>query len=254
MEDRYQHGRGVALADFNGDRKTDIVYGNWMGPHRLFLQGDNSQFRVRADKVHTGHFVSSPAGRIKALRCSPLQNIASRTFAVPSPIRTVIVADFDNDQQLDVFFNNIAYRGDAPNKLFRCRFFKEPSWLFVNKVSLSVSTNCSTSLLPGCRVSRRAGADPLIQQLNVGNAAEPSGRGTGRYNDHVISHSAVKAVVAVLCPGVFILLAELLRRCVCSQRRSHSAGMQGLFALRPVQPEQVVLCWCNTTQRQQALY
>jgi len=119
VEDRYQHGRGIALADFNGDGKTDIVYGNWNGPHRLFLQGSDSKFR----------------------------NIATGGFATPSPIRTVIAADFDNDKELEVFFNNIAYRGNAPNKLFR--------------------------------VSRRAGADPLIQELNVGDAAEPQGRGTG---------------------------------------------------------------------------
>ncbi|XP_041789139.1 cartilage acidic protein 1a isoform X2 [Chelmon rostratus] len=119
VEDRYQHGRGVALADFNGDGRTDIVYGNWNGPHRLFLQGSDSKFR----------------------------NIAAGGFAASSPIRTVIAADFDNDKELDVFFNNIAYRGNAPNRLFR--------------------------------VSRRADADPLIQELNVGDAAEPQGRGTG---------------------------------------------------------------------------
>ncbi|TMS23237.1 Cartilage acidic protein 1 [Larimichthys crocea] len=119
LEDRYQHGRGVALADFNGDGKTDIVYGNWNGPHRLFLQGSDSKFR----------------------------NVATGGFAAPSPVRTVIAADFDNDKELDVFFNNIAYRGNAPNRLFR--------------------------------VSRRADGDPLIQELNVGDAAEPQGRGTG---------------------------------------------------------------------------
>ncbi|KAK5866286.1 hypothetical protein PBY51_020490 [Eleginops maclovinus] len=119
VEDRSQHGRGVALADFNGDGKTDIVYGNWNGPHRLYLQGSDSTFR----------------------------NIASGGFAAPSPIRTVIAADFDNDKELEVFFNNIAYRGNAPNRLFR--------------------------------VSRRADADPLISELNVGDAAEPQGRGTG---------------------------------------------------------------------------
>ncbi|KAM6972503.1 cartilage acidic protein 1a [Aplochiton taeniatus] len=119
VEDRYQHGRGLALADFNGDGKTDIVYGNWNGEHRLYLQGTEQKFR----------------------------NIATGEFASPSPIRTVIAADFDNDKELEVFFNNIAYRGLSPNRLFR--------------------------------VSRRAGADPLIQTLNVGEAAEPLGRGTG---------------------------------------------------------------------------
>ncbi|KAM7418779.1 hypothetical protein PAMA_016081 [Pampus argenteus] len=119
VEDRYQHGRGIALADFNGDGKTDIVYGNWNGPHRLFLQDSDSKFR----------------------------NIATGRFATPSPVRTVIAADFDNDKELEVFFNNIAYRGNAPNRLFR--------------------------------VSKRADADPVIQELNVGDAAEPQGRGTG---------------------------------------------------------------------------
>uniref|UniRef100_A0A146PMA8 Cartilage acidic protein 1 n=1 Tax=Fundulus heteroclitus TaxID=8078 RepID=A0A146PMA8_FUNHE len=119
VEDSFQHGRGVALADFNGDGKTDIVYGNWNGPHRLYLQTSDSKFR----------------------------DIASQGFASPSPIRTVIAADFDNDKELEVFFNNIAYRGNAPNRLFR--------------------------------VSRRANADPLIEELNVGDAAEPQGRGTG---------------------------------------------------------------------------
>ncbi|XP_035027485.1 cartilage acidic protein 1a isoform X1 [Hippoglossus stenolepis] len=119
VEDTYQHGRGVALADFNGDGKTDIVYGNWNGPHRLYLQGTDSKFR----------------------------NVATGGFATPSPIRTVIAADFDNDKELDVLFNNIAYRGNAPNRLFR--------------------------------VARRTDADPLIEELNVGDAAEPQGRGTG---------------------------------------------------------------------------
>ncbi|XP_053274542.1 cartilage acidic protein 1a isoform X1 [Pleuronectes platessa] len=119
VEDTYQHGRGVTLADFNGDGKTDIVYGNWNGPHRLYLQGTDSTFR----------------------------NVATGGFATPSPIRTVIAADFDNDKELDVFFNNIAYRGNAPNRLFR--------------------------------VARRTDADPLIEELNVGDAAEPQGRGTG---------------------------------------------------------------------------
>ena len=43
VEDPMQHGRGVALADFNRDGKTDIVYGNWNGPHRLYMQMSNSR-------------------------------------------------------------------------------------------------------------------------------------------------------------------------------------------------------------------
>uniref|UniRef100_A0A3P9MT22 Cartilage acidic protein 1a n=1 Tax=Poecilia reticulata TaxID=8081 RepID=A0A3P9MT22_POERE len=119
VQDGGQHGRGVALADFNGDGKTDIVYGNWNGPHRLYLQTSDFKFR----------------------------DVASGDFASPSPIRTVIAADFDNDKELEVFFNNIAYRGYAPNRLFR--------------------------------VSRRVDADPSIDELKVGDAEEPQGRGTG---------------------------------------------------------------------------
>lgn len=49
VEDPMQHGRGVALADFNRDGKTDIVYGNWNGPHRLYMQLSNrkQRFKVR---------------------------------------------------------------------------------------------------------------------------------------------------------------------------------------------------------------
>ncbi|KAG9262675.1 cartilage acidic protein 1 [Astyanax mexicanus] len=111
--------RGVALADFNGDGKIDIVYGNWNGPHRLYMQTDQKTFK----------------------------NIATKSFSVSSPVRTVIAADFDNDLQLEVFFNNIAYRGNAPNKIFR--------------------------------VMRRESADPTITELNIGDASEPEGRGTG---------------------------------------------------------------------------
>ncbi|XP_077101945.1 cartilage acidic protein 1a isoform X1 [Siphateles boraxobius] len=119
VEDRYQHGRGVALADFNGDGKTDIVYGNWNGPHRLYLQSSQQRFK----------------------------DVATQAFATPSPVRTVIAADFDNDLQLEVFFNNIAYQGNAPNRIFR--------------------------------VSRKQNSDPDVTELDVGDASEPQGRGTG---------------------------------------------------------------------------
>lgn len=47
------------------------------------------------------------------------KDIASQKFSMPSPVRTVITADFDNDNELEVFFNNIAYRGPSANRLFR---------------------------------------------------------------------------------------------------------------------------------------
>ncbi|XP_052041592.1 cartilage acidic protein 1 [Apodemus sylvaticus] len=122
VDDPHQHGRGVALADFNRDGKVDIVYGNWNGPHRLYLQ-------------------MSAHGKVR------FRDIASPKFSTPSPVRTVIAADFDNDQELEVFFNNIAYRSSSANRLFR--------------------------------VIRREHGDPLIEELNPGDALEPEGRGTG---------------------------------------------------------------------------
>lgn len=47
------------------------------------------------------------------------QDIASPKFSMPSPVRTVIAADFDNDQELEVFFNNFAHRSSSANRLFR---------------------------------------------------------------------------------------------------------------------------------------
>uniref|UniRef100_A0A668T8G2 EGF-like calcium-binding domain-containing protein n=1 Tax=Oreochromis aureus TaxID=47969 RepID=A0A668T8G2_OREAU len=133
VEDPMQHGRGVALADFNRDGKTDIVYGNWNGPHRLYMQLSN--------------------------RKQKFKDIASQKFSMPSPVRTVIAADFDNDNELEVFFNNIAYRGPSANRLFR--------------------------------YSRREHGDPQIEELNIGEAAEPEGRGTGEHGRKDSCHTAL---------------------------------------------------------------
>ncbi|CAB1429205.1 unnamed protein product [Pleuronectes platessa] len=135
VEDPMQHGRGVALADFNRDGKTDIVYGNWNGPHRLYMQQNNRKQKFKLA-------IPSPSPEKQKVT-----DIASQKFAMPSPVRTVIVADFDNDNELEVFFNNIAYRGPSANRLFR--------------------------------VSRREHGDPQIEELNIGKASEPEGRGTG---------------------------------------------------------------------------
>ncbi|MDX1918805.1 MAG: CRTAC1 family protein [Candidatus Caenarcaniphilales bacterium] len=89
VSDPMENGRGVAPIDFNEDGRFDLVYGNWEGAHRLFIQ--------QAD----GTFV----------------NIADKFFAKPSRVRTVIVADFDNDGYEEIFFNNIG----EPNRLFAKR-------------------------------------------------------------------------------------------------------------------------------------
>jgi hypothetical protein len=93
LADPEEHGRGVALLDANDDGELDIVYGNWEGPHRLFIRNGGSDFID----------VTPPA------------------MAYPSRIRTVIAADFDNDGYEEIFFNNIA----EPNRLFGWR---ESAW------------------------------------------------------------------------------------------------------------------------------
>jgi hypothetical protein len=85
--DRLEHGRGVAVLDNTATGCFDLVCGNWEGPHRLFVQKPDGSF----------------------------QNEAPPSMAAPSRIRTVIVADFDNDGYQELFFNNIG----QPNRLFR---------------------------------------------------------------------------------------------------------------------------------------
>merc|ERR1711971_649720 len=78
------------------------------------------------------------------------KNIAMGTeYENPTPIRTVIAMDFDNDGNQELFMNNIDYQGRAPNTLHT-----------VVK-------------------SRSGGQEPSIQQIPIGEAEEPEGKGTG---------------------------------------------------------------------------
>jgi hypothetical protein len=89
ISDPHQHGRGIAVLDADGDGRLDLVYGNWEGLHRLYAQYAPGKFR----------------------------DLAPRVMAMPSRIRTVIAADFDNDGYEEIFFNNIG----QPNRLFGWR-------------------------------------------------------------------------------------------------------------------------------------
>lgn len=114
--DIWTTGRGTALLDTNGDGRVDIVYGNWQNYHRLFVQEEDENGCIR--------FVDrAPA--------------AMRT---PSAVRTVIVADWDNDGYEEILWNNIP----GENRLFR----KLPS-------------------------------DADWTQVEMGDAIEPYGYGTG---------------------------------------------------------------------------
>jgi len=123
IEDKFENGRGVALSDFNDDGRIDIVYGNWNGPHRLFLQESANE--------------------------PSFKNVAGNSnFSKPSPIRTVIAADFDNDGNQELFLNNIAYRGPAPNS--------------VHTVRKGINDE-----------------DTVIEEIDIGDAIEENGKGTG---------------------------------------------------------------------------
>ncbi len=94
LHDPQHNVRGVAALDANEDGLFDLVYGNWEGPHRLFIH--------------------EPTGRF--------EDAAPPEMALPSRVRTVLAADFDNDGYEEIFFNNIG----QPNRLFMRR---EGRWL-----------------------------------------------------------------------------------------------------------------------------
>lgn len=110
ISDRHQNGRGIALFDANDDGALDIVYGNWEGPHRLWVRTPDT----------------------------PFFNYAPHDMAAASQVRTVIAADFDNDGNPEIFFNNIG----SVNRLFGRR---NGEWI----------------------------------ELDIGDAGEPDGLGTG---------------------------------------------------------------------------
>lgn len=97
IADSLENVRGVAVLDANGDGRLDIVYGNWEGPHRLFVRTPQGVFR----------------------------NVAPPELALPSRVRTVIAADFDNDGYEELFFNNIG----EPNRLFG---YRDGAWTRLN--------------------------------------------------------------------------------------------------------------------------
>ena len=86
VDDQYENGRGTTLTDVFYRGRLDIVTSNWNGYHRAFVLEDN-KFR----------------------------DIATPTYNIPTRIRTVISADFDNDGYDEVFLNNIG----EPNRLYK---------------------------------------------------------------------------------------------------------------------------------------
>merc|ERR1719492_488781 len=102
IDDPNNTGRGTALLDANGDGLIDIVYGNWNSQHRLYIQQRNGDSVTFTD--------AAPADMQETSR-----------------IRTVIVADFDNDGYEEIFWNNIP----GENRLFR-KLPTDDDWVRVN--------------------------------------------------------------------------------------------------------------------------
>ena len=95
VDDQYENGRGTVLSDILYRGRLDVVTSNWNGYHRAFVLEDNK-----------------------------FKDIATSTYNIPTRIRTVISADFDNDGYDEIFMNNIG----EPNKLFKILengFFEE---------------------------------------------------------------------------------------------------------------------------------
>lgn len=94
IADPYETVRGTTTLDLDNDGDFDLVYGNWEGPHRMW----------------------SWNGEL-------FEDTTTEEIQKPSRIRTVIAADFDNDGNEELFFNNI---GEA-NRFFRKT--KDGSWI-----------------------------------------------------------------------------------------------------------------------------
>ena len=95
VDDQYENGRGTTLTDILYRGRLDLVTSNWNGYHRAYVLEDNK-----------------------------FKDIATPTYNIPTRIRTVISADFDNDGYDEIFMNNIG----EPNKLFKIKqngFFEE---------------------------------------------------------------------------------------------------------------------------------
>ena len=87
-------GRGVALADLNSDGNLDIIYGNYEDKNRIYIQQVTGEKREFTD-------------------------IATPDFTKKSMVRTILVADFDNNGDTEILINNINdYRNPQPNRLY----------------------------------------------------------------------------------------------------------------------------------------
>ncbi|MGY3803587.1 CRTAC1 family protein [Pigmentibacter ruber] len=77
LTDKENHARGIAVADFEGNGLADLVIGTWEGENSIFFQTKEGEF----------------------------ENLSPALFCEPRSIRSIIVADFDNDGNEEIFIN-----------------------------------------------------------------------------------------------------------------------------------------------------
>ena len=125
VSDENEAGRGVVLADFNDDGLFDIVCVNWNGPSRLYLQKNDQD----------GH--------------RQFEDVSKAEFSDNYRVNSVVVADFNNDGQLEILFNNLGEDGHPQsNVLFTA-------------------------------TSRGVAHHPFVRIIDIGDAEEIDGYGTG---------------------------------------------------------------------------
>lgn len=83
-----------------------------------------------------------------------------------------------------------------------------------------------------CRVSRRSNADPLIEELNVGDAVEPQGRGTGHTYCIVTFHAIfyLSELIYLSALHHFFVMHDSLKECISSA--TFYVSFKDPFALR----------------------
>ena len=149
LHDPEEHGRGVVALDANDDGRLDLCWGNWEGPNRLMIRQPDNSFRDQA----------TPA------------------IAFPGQIRTVIVADFDNDGYEELFFHCIG----EPNRLFARAEADRNHWILKELGPALEPEGCGT----GAAVADIDGDGRLELLLAHGEShAQPLSLYSGPVNDH----------------------------------------------------------------------
>ena len=82
LSDGGENGRVISMVDLNNDGILDIVYLNWLGPNRIFIQN------------RTGPHIEFT------------HILQYETFSRADPSEIMLISDFDNDGNLDIIMNS----------------------------------------------------------------------------------------------------------------------------------------------------